>query len=219
MMNMFSDPLNLLLLVAAVTIFMWLRSVLGQRTGFENSERPIEILPPVDKISSEPAKAMKMVSNDWAKYSFVVPEIAQIDQLNMHAPEFDLEHFMSGAKMAHEMILVAFAGGDKKSLKPLLTKQVFESFEVAINENHRTGKTNLFKFVGVKSAKIAALDIQAKIVAITVMFDTDLVLHEQNSIVTQRENWIFERDMGSKDPNWRLAATDDQAIVQGAYQT
>jgi predicted lipid-binding transport protein (Tim44 family) len=213
-MNMFSDPLNLVLLVAAVTLFVWLRSVLGQRTGFERSEKPVEILPPEEK-NAEATQPMKVISNDWNKHTQSDVPAQAIDQLRQRHPDFDLEHFISGAIAAHEMILVAFADGDKKTLKPLLSKSVFESFEKVIDENSRASKSKLFKFVGIKSAKISAVDARDNSIAIAVNFATEIVPRDENSVTTQNENWTFEKETGAKDPNWKLVATQDPAATHG----
>ena len=66
-MEILFDPINLLLLVAAVTVLMWLKSVLGQRTGFERSEKQIEILPPDPKPQTQKTQSAKVIEVDWNK--------------------------------------------------------------------------------------------------------------------------------------------------------
>lgn len=216
-MNIFSDPINLLLMVAAITILLWLRSVLGRRGGFERNEKPLESLPSNPKPSVQLGQTARISDADLS--SFFEPGISKsagFETVRKLQPDFDAGHFLAGAKTAHEMILVAFAEGDKKAMKPLLNKSVFDSFENAINENQKAGQAKLFKFVGVKNAKIANVEIEKKMISIGVNFESDIISGEEKSVSTQKEHWVFEKELNSKDPNWKLAATQDPgAEAQG----
>ena len=207
-MEIFFDPINLVLLVAAITVLLWLKSVLGQRTGLERSEKQIEILPPNPKLQTLKTPEAKVIEVDF-RNDFEPSALSNLKDLKKIQPDFDVRHFMDGAKAAHEMIMIAFAGGDKKSLKPLLNKTVFNSFENAIDENQKNDKSQLFRFVGLKVAKIAAITIEKKSVSIGVNFESEIISRQETSISTQREHWTFERELDAVDPNWKLAATDD----------
>lgn len=211
-MEILFDPINLLLVVAAITILVWLKSVLGQRTGFERSDKQIEILDPKPKPQIQQKQTAKVIEVDWHK-DIELSASTNLDELKKIQPDFDVLHFLTGAKAAHEMILVAFAQGDKKSLKPLLNKSVFDSFQNAIDENKKTGASIPFKFVGVKTAKITMISVDKKTASIGVNYESEIVSGEEKAVSSQIENWVFEKELNSKDPNWKLASTDDSAIA------
>ena len=220
-MDILFDPINFILLIAAISIFWWLKSVLGQRTGLERSTKQIEILPPISKQSLEQTQPAKIVNENWQNIAEPGSDLALgLDSIRKAEPEFNANHFLEGAKQAHEMILVAFAQGDKKALKPLLSKAVFDSFEKAIEGDRKLGNSNIFKFVSVISAKIMSAEIQNNVAAIGMKFESEIVSATLNSnkeviagddktVSIVKEHWVFEREIGKKDPNWKLAATND----------
>ena len=131
---------------------------------------------------------------------------------------FDPKHFMQGAKAAYEMIVTAFAEGDRKALKQLLSREVFDSFSAAIGERERNGETVEFKFVGISNAEIIDAELAGKMANITVKFVSDLITATRNragevvdgdptQIRDVTDIWTFSRDVTSRDPNWRLVAT------------
>lgn len=207
-MEILFDPLNLVLLVAAVTVLLWLKSVLGQRTGFERTTKQIDILPPTSAPQTLKVAEAKVIEVDFSK-DFEPSAFSSFKELKKAQPDFDIRHFMDGAKAAHEMIMIAFAEGNKKPLKPLLSKAVLSSFESAIDENQKNGKTQLFTFVGLKTAKISGITVNQKSTSIGVNFESEIISAGEISITTQKEQWTFERDLNAVDPNWKLSATDD----------
>ena len=211
-MEILFDPINFLLIVAAITVLLWLKSVLGQRTGFERSEKQIEILPPNPKPQTRQKQTAKIIEVDWNKDLDPLASTG-LDELKKIQPDFDVRHFLNGAKTAHEIILVAFAQGDKNSLKPLLNKSVFDAFESAIDKIQKTEGTKSFKFIGIKAAKIKSIEIDKKIISVGVNFESEIVSGEEKAVTTQNEYWVFEKELSSEDPNWKLASTDDPKTV------
>jgi len=55
-----------------------------------------------------------------------------ITQIRRLDPSFTPKDFISGARIAFEMILGAYADGDEKTLRPLLSPDVFANFSQAI---------------------------------------------------------------------------------------
>jgi predicted lipid-binding transport protein (Tim44 family) len=220
-MEILFDPINFLLLIAAITIMWWLRSVLGQRTGLERSSNPIELIPPAPKAVATQNNADVISIQNWERYAQPGTALFEgLAALKKIKPDFNIEHFLEGAKSAHEIILVAFAQSDKKTLKPLLSRPVFDSFEKIIDENKAAGNTSVFKFVGINSAKLNSAEIEKNALIMGVKFETqiisatlnanrELVSGDEKIVSTLREVWTFERDIDSKDPNWILVATQD----------
>ena len=225
-MEVLFDPINFLLLIAAITILWWLKSVLGQRTGFERTGKEIEIIPPRSKLHVESDRQIKTITEDWKQYTEPgSPLSANLETLRTAQPEFNIRHFLEGAKSAHEMILVAFAKGEKKLLKPLLSSSVYDSFAMAIDQSNAARNTKIFKFVGINSAKLYSAEVEKKTMALGVKFESEIIsatVNENKEVIsgdekavsTLKEYWTFERDLNSKDPNWILAATQDEAAVE-----
>ena len=236
------DPLNLLILAIAVVIFLRLRSVLGKRTG---SERP-----PFDPYAGRPAEARstgeevpgnvvtlpqtkRSVSKEsaetppaqpvWKGFAEEgSPVAAGLEKLAQADSQFSVPAFLDGAKIAYEMVIGAFAQGDKATLKNLLSREVFDSFSRAIDQREKAGETLEQKFVGIEKAEIAAADLRNRKASLTVRFVSELVsaTHDKDGrgidgdpkeIREITDMWTFERDVGSRDPNWKLAATEAPA--------
>jgi predicted lipid-binding transport protein (Tim44 family) len=225
-MEVLFDPINFILLIAAITILWWLKSVLGQRTGLERTSKQIEIIPPSSKLNTQQDRPIKTIVEDWAQYAEPGSTLSsRLETLRKVQPEFSIGHFLDGAKSAHEMILVAFSKGDKKSLKPLLSQAVYDSFEKAIDQDNAARNTKIFKFVGINSAKLYSAEVEKKTLALGVKFESEiisaslnankeLVSGDEKAVSTLKECWIFERDLNSKDPNWILAATQDSTAIE-----
>ena len=225
-MEVLFDPINFILLIAAVTVMWWLKSVLGQRTGFERTRQEIEIIPPNTKLNLESERPIKTIAEDWAQYAAPGSTLsAGLDTLRTVQPEFSIRDFLDGAKAAHEMILIAFSKGDKKTLKPLLSQVVYNSFEKAIDKDNAAHNTKIFKFVGINSAKLYSADVDKKTMALGIIFESEIIsatLNENKEVVSGdektvsilKEYWTFERDLDSKDPNWILAATQDSEEIE-----
>jgi len=233
------DFVTFFFFVAAVIIFLQLRSVLGRRTG--NERPPYD---PYSKRESAKAPAGADVAEDGKVVSlprrenprggeggfeavdaYAKPgtdlntgmrEIAAVD------PAFDPKQFVEGAKIAYEMIVTAFADGDRKTLKNLLSRDVYEGFVAAINERESRGETVKSSFVGVEKAEIVQAELKGTEAAVTVRLVSQLisVTHDKagqvvdgdaDSVGEVNDVWTFARDTRSRDPNWKLIATEADA--------
>jgi predicted lipid-binding transport protein (Tim44 family) len=225
-MEVLFDPINFILLIAAITVLWWLKSVLGQRTGLERTGKEIEIIPPNSKPSAEQDRPIKLITEDWTQYAGLGSALStDLETLRQVQPDFNIKHFLDGAKAAHEMILVAFSKGEKKSLKPLLSQSVYDSFEKAIDSDNAARNTKIFKFVGINSAQLYSAEVEKKTMALGVKFESEIISAtlnankevisgDEKAVSTLKESWIFERDLNSKDPNWILVATQDSPAIE-----
>ncbi len=237
-MNGTFDILTLLFLVIAVVIFLRLRSVLGRRTGNERPRYDPLSAPDAngkalrDNVVTLPrgeaprmneeldqatfAKQLKDIAPEGSDVAKKLQTIAEADRT------FDPKHFLTGARAAYEMIVTAFAEGDRKSLKQLLSREVFDSFSTAIGEREKNGQTVEFKFVGISSSDVIDAEIAGKMANITIKFVSDLItatrdksgeIIDGNSsqIRDVTDIWTFARELASRDPNWRLVATGTAA--------
>jgi predicted lipid-binding transport protein (Tim44 family) len=228
MSGLFEQPLNLILLVAAGFVVWRLFGVLGQKTGhegpgfdpFARNPAPTQESPEAQTAAKTPEEPAKPVWHGIAEADSTLAKglesIVQADRSFAPTP------FIEGAKLAYEMIVEAFAKGDKPALKPLLNRDVYDEFSSAIDKRLAKGHHAVLQFVGVKSAKITNATVSGKRAQITVRFVTDMI-----SAITDRENkavegdtreireivdsWTFERETSARDPNWRLLDTSDAA--------
>jgi len=127
---------------------------------------------------------------------------------------FDEKRFMEGARAAYEMIVTAFARGDRDTLRGLVSDDVFATFDKAISGRERGD----FTFVGLKSARITGAELKDKATEITVSFESKIVMAAYDSTGTLIEDdaqtpnavtdiWTFARRTNARDPNWTLVGT------------
>ncbi|GJE26151.1 Tim44/TimA family putative adaptor protein [Methylobacterium organophilum] len=230
------DVTTLIFLALAVFVIWRLRSVLGQKTGAERSPfRPIERnrtepqagrnegdnvvrLPGADRV--QPAAAPATETRDWRGIAEPGSAVARGLELAVQAePGFDPRAFLEGAKSAYETIVIAFAKGDRKTLRSLLSREVGEGFERAIAEREKRRETVETTFVSIDKAEIVAVDVRNRVAQITVRFLSNLITATRDAdgkvvdgspetVVEVPDVWTFARTLGSRDPNWQLVATE-----------
>ncbi|HRP10409.1 MAG TPA: Tim44/TimA family putative adaptor protein [Terricaulis sp.] len=118
-------------------------------------------------------------------------------------PQFDVEHFIVGARGAYEMIVGAFAKGDRETLAAMLTPRVNQSYVAAIDAREAKNEPGP-ELVRLKTGEIVDADLAGDIARVTVRFEAELA-EGAHGVRDAREKWTFERDVRSPDPNWRLA--------------
>ncbi len=237
-MYSFMDITTVIFLAIAVVVFLRLRNVLGRRTGSEKppfdpySRRETPAGKTNDKVIDLPARrappAQEAAGADaGANVDERIKAAAPVgsslhDGLTAVATadrSFEPDAFLGGAKAAYEMIVTAFAEGDRKTLKQLLSRDVYDGFVSAISEREARNETIEFKFVGIDKAEITKAGVKGATVQVTVRFLSKLVsaTHNKDGAVVDGDPthvgdvtdiWTFEREAGSRDPNWKLVATE-----------
>jgi len=235
-MDDFLDLPTLIAIVVAVFVLFRLRSVLGTRTGNER--------PPIDRTRSAPAEkkngeetvvplrprpapAPDLDEERRARKLEAEIEQAAAGNESLAAglravaeadPTFTPKFFLDGAKQAYEMIVTAFAEGDRQTLRNLLDKEVFEGFQRAIAEREAAGHRNDFTFVGLPRVEITEAEYDKRNVLVTVRFqaevvsairdkDGNLVEGNADQVEIVADEWTFARNPKSRDPNWKVVAT------------
>jgi predicted lipid-binding transport protein (Tim44 family) len=200
-----------------------LYSVLGRRTGHERTRddslrlpdgaQPNQKTPPAkDNVITLPERPAKPSAGASGPLARALMEIKLQDR------GFDSEKFVSGARAAYEMIVTAFAKGDRDTLRGLLSDEVFDTFEKAIKGRETRTERVEFTFLSLKGARITSAEMKGRMALVTVTFESEVMMavyDPKGALVegdpkTPREateNWTFSRDTGSKDPNWILVAT------------
>lgn len=232
------DLLTLVFIGLAVFVIYKLRSVLGTRTGAEKPPGDLfDRRPPANQQGDEaPESASNVVPMPNMRRDEPPAPLAPEARLEglvpkdspAHAgllgiigddPAFDPREFLGGAKAAYEMIVLAFANGDRKSLKDLLAKDVYDGFEAAIRDRETRSEKVETQFVSIDKADISDAQLRARTAQITVRFLSKLITATRDSAGTVIEGslekvidvvdiWTFSRDITSRDPNWRLIATE-----------
>jgi predicted lipid-binding transport protein (Tim44 family) len=231
-MSGFFDIYSIIFLIIAVVIFMRLGSVLGRRTGNEPSpyEQP-RVKPPVtarnDNIVALPARdrpaaqaAETPEPQPMARYATAgTPLYDGLVAIAKASPDFDPEHFLTGAKAAYEMIVTAFAQGDRATLKNLLATDVYDGFVAAIAEREKKEQKAELTFVGLEDVKLTGAELEGRSARVAVRFVAELISctrdkdgkvvdGDPTEVQTIRDAWTFARDVSARDPNWKLVATE-----------
>ena len=232
------DITTLIFIVLAVFVIWRLRSVLGQKTGSEQppfdplSRRDAPLRPgnapaePDHNVVRLPGAAEVRPTAEVApseRWKGIAepgtPTAAALDGIVRLEPAFNPSEFLEGAKSAYEMIVTAFAQGDRKTLKDLLSREVYEGFERAITERERRGETVETTFVSIDKAELAGAELQGKTAQIVVRFLSKLISATRDAsgsvvdgspetVSDVTDVWTFARSLGSRDPNWQLVATE-----------
>jgi predicted lipid-binding transport protein (Tim44 family) len=227
----FFDFGTIFFLVAAVVIFFQLRNVLGRRTG--NERPPFDPYSASRKTKDGEAKSENVVSLPRKRGAADEPvenKYAAIDafakpdtDLNKGLraiydadPSFNPKTFSDGAKMAYEMIVLAYADGDRKTLKNLLLCEVYEGFVAAIAEREAKSEKIQSSFVGIDKADVIAAEMKGGEAHVTLRIVSELISATKNkagevidgdpeTVAEVKDVWTFARD-----PNWKLVATEEE---------
>ena len=178
--------------VIAVFIIYRLRSVLGKRTGFQ--QKP---------------KDQRFEKQKSPKQEIKIPQLNEREQkleaVYKEVSSFEHKLFLEGAKKAFEIIITAFNKGDKSTLKGLVSKDVFNAFEKAINEGSNNPNSQFYSLIidGIEDAKVE----NGKII-ISVNFISEQILsNNEDDIVKNKDTWVFEKPESSNGPAWTLTST------------
>ena len=218
--SMNSTIIQLLVLAAiAVFLILRLRSVLGTREGFERPQAPAATParrkgPDLEVIEGGPDRD---ITSHVAEGSAAAKALAEMKR---REPGFSVTEFLSGARGAYEMILMAFERGDLSSVRGFLSDDVANALQSVIDERNAKGLTVEATFVGVSNLELkdATFDPATGEGEVTVQFTGELtfavrdaegniVEGNPNTIKRQKDAWIFARKMGAPDPNWSLVET------------
>lgn len=211
-------------LVAAFLVLQ-LRRVLGRRDGHQGGGSDPFAPPTKPEKPDNTVVQLPDQSADGPKDEMFLEGVEQDTTLGtglMRIAESDSgfrpEDFLSGARIAFDLVLGAFIAGDDKALKPLVSAEVFGNFARAINDREKAGETMEDTLVGIKSADLMEAYMENTVAHITVKFVSEQVnvMHDENGdVVSGNPNqvnevtdfWTFARDTQSRDPNWSLVAT------------
>ncbi len=227
------ETIELLILAGLAGFILFrLRSVLGRRTGNERPPRPgtppafgqkPQPLPRDADAGAAETELGAPVPFPARKPAFDIPAdtplAAGLTRIQLADRNFDPASFISGARAAHELIITAFAKGDRAALRPLLSDSVFEAFEGVINARASKGHKAETVIVADKETKLAEAGMDGSVAEVTVRFVTEIITNVRDAQGTVVEGsaeavrrvtdlWTFARETRSSDPNWKLVATE-----------
>lgn len=235
--------ITLFFLIVAALIFLNLRSVLGKRTGSEkppfdpyNRENRDQRQADSQTQRADDGKVITLPRRDpqqapaesFNRYQVIDDFVPAGTDLNDKLrriydvdPTFEPKQFVDGAKVAYEMVVQGFAEGDRKSLKTLLSNEVYQGFDQAISQREKAGQKVKSTFVGIEKAEIsdARLDgsevtivmrIVSQLISATYDAAGEVVEGNADSVAEVIDSWSFARDTRSRDPNWKLVQTQSE---------
>jgi predicted lipid-binding transport protein (Tim44 family) len=211
-------------MLAAFLVFR-LRSVLGRRTGNER--------PPFDPFSRS---GKTRAETDSGADDTVVslpdrtrpreepvdpddPVAVGLAKIRSADPSFDKDGFLEGARAAFDMIVTSYAAGDRETLRPLLSDEVYENFAGAIIERADKGNTMETTLVGIREASVVEATMDGRVAFVTVKCVSEQIEVERDAggevvrgnpsrVATVTDIWTFARNTRSRNPNWTLVATE-----------
>lgn len=229
------DIYTIIFLALAVFIFLRLRSVLGQRTGGERppydraapnvvqrtQDNNVVPMPGavIDQTPLAPTADVAPATDRWKGIAEAGTPLAQgLDALVAQDSSFDPRHFLSGARSAYEMIVLAFANGDRRALKDLLSSEVYESFDSVIKDREKHEQKTETRFVSIDKAELVGAEARDKAAQLTVRFVSQMISVTRDKtgaivdgtpdkVADITDVWTFARDTSSRDPNWKLVGT------------
>lgn len=233
-MNDSFDFITLIAIGVAIFVLFRLRGVLGTRTGNERSplerrrkepakagdENVVPMRPaPVPEGNEDAERRARKLESEITQFSHGDADVATgLREIAAADPNFTPKSFLEGAKSAYEMIVTAFAAGDRQTLKNLLDKDVYEGFESAIKARESAGHKIDFTFVGLPGVEISDAELDKKNALVTIRFKAEVVSATRDSdgeiiegnaeqVINIADEWTFARNTKARDPNWKLVAT------------
>jgi predicted lipid-binding transport protein (Tim44 family) len=212
-------PIDLILFgMIAAFLVLRLKSILGKRTGFERPPQPVQPreAPAAQAQTRDTAPAQAVPATNR-----VVPEPVSalgqtLSQMKTIDRNFEAAAFLDGAEKAFQIIVHAFAAGDRATLRPLLGDETWNAFDLAIGEREKAGNTHVTDIKAVHAITIAAAELRGTIASITVHIVSDQVnmTHTQSgqvitgtdAVTEITDLWTFERDLAQANPVWHLVA-------------
>lgn len=215
-----------ILALVAGFIILRLRSVLGTKSDDDEMRiskkmsmstytQPADPIVQLDVKHARPkASDMPDPLMDTVKDESKLSALSAIKAIDM---SFTLTDFAEGARRAFEMVFDAFTKGDKPTLKMLLSDELYQTFckeiDARMGEVHQ--ETTL---VSVSIKEVDQVQLDKQIARIGLEFASEQVTVERNahgevvggdaSLITHVDDiWVFERDLSSKSPNWKIIET------------
>lgn len=190
-----------LLIIAAVTLFILSRLyvALGTDDGPPEGRTRTQAKAPIGQASQPRPEAPSNVRK--LRPAFAGPAAAGLEAIYEADNSFDPDEFARGARSAYEIIIAAFARGDRDALKPLLDDDVYEAWDDAITQREASG-VDPYELLRIRALTIDDAELDGKTARVMIRYEAELGDGENTR--TARDIWTFKRDTTQSDPNWLL---------------
>ena len=226
------DPTTVIFALLAIFVVWRLKSVLGTRVDIERrppsagpaaSQRQAgdsgKVIPLPGAADRAPAPPQPRGTFDVSKYAATEKGRAGVAEVMLADSGFEPGRFTAGARTAYEMIVHAFAEGDKETLKNLLSPEVYSGFASAIDQRRNAGQQTSTKLVSIDETDLVegsakggmeqvSVRFSAKMTTVTRDKSGEVIQGDPDLVISTDELWTFARQIGSPDPTWRLVATE-----------
>ena len=209
-----------ILIFAAIALFLIfrLRSILGNRDGFEQ-KRPersaFDSTVQTENDNSAPKKIVPLRANNPLANGEGLEAVRRADS------SFKDDEFMQGAASAFSFILQAFADGDLATLRRLLAFELYEEFASSVHTRNKEGDQLAITVHAIDDVQLIDATVKDFIASVTVKFvsqqsrvvkdkDGQVIEDDSEEQATITDIWIFERDTQLNDPNWKLVETQTE---------
>jgi predicted lipid-binding transport protein (Tim44 family) len=217
--------LTVIVILALVALFIGLRlySVLGERTGHEQQQpifKPADPDARVEPRATQPSITPPSAA-DAGDMAFLPTAGPGVRAILAADPNFDVAHFLEGAKSAYRMILESYWKGELETMKPHVDPHVLDAFSGAVAQRAKEGLRLDNRLVAVEQALIAEAALEASVATVTVRFEADIAAVTRNNddevvagslsdAIQTRDLWTFRRNITAGNPNWLLVETDEE---------
>jgi predicted lipid-binding transport protein (Tim44 family) len=209
-------PIDIILFgMIAAFLVLRLKSILGRRTGYERPTQQVQVpvaAPPVHEAAQTQtaAPARRPLPEPVSALGQTLAQMRTIDR------NFEPGAFLDGAEKAFQMIVHAFAAGDRATLRPLLGDHTWQAFDLAITGREKAGETQITDIRSIHAITIEAAELKGPVASITLRIISDQVNMTQaksgqvitgtDAVTEINDLWTFERDLSQANPAWHLVA-------------
>lgn len=215
-----------IIVFGAIAAFVLLRyrAMLGEQHGKDFEERrqkPREPETEYDRIIQLPqrdAQARPTPVTITPTKEYPEPLGSQFSLMKTIDRQFDPETFAEGAKAAFEMVIEAFNDADRKTLRELLSKEIYKNFDAVLKEREASDTHPHTTLVAILSAEPTKASLRGNVATIEMKFVSEQIQVTKNAAKevidgnsSQVENvediWTFERNLASGNPAWVITQT------------
>ena len=192
--------------VIAVFLILRLKNILGTKTDTHNQ----------DINKKETSKNFSNIIPLKAKKN--IGDLKEIEKILKVDPQFQVDEFLSGSTTFFKMVLESFANGNVENIAQYLKPSVLKSFKIAINERLNEKETEIIELNSIQKNEIRSVSITKTSIKISVLFETfqvralmnkdsNVIDGDKDNEILVKDEWVFERKINSKNPNWILIET------------
>jgi len=203
--------------MVAAFLVLRLRSVLGRRMGHERDPQ----------AKGEKAVSRETPQGDDNVVAMPSPRNGSSDPVERGIAElqradrsFDPDAFVTGARTAFELIVSAYANGDRDTLRSLTSSSVFAMLDEDMRRREQAEETLEVTVVRIRDPEIVDAGLRGSSAQVTLKIESEqikvtrdaqghAVQGQHGAIESVTDVWSFARDLRSGDPNWTLVEIQD----------